>query len=140
MLKRLHKIFLFVCLICCLALNPIVVAQNPTNNIQTGQEVNFANSDINVKDLDIEPLNTQKVKQSVVPDTNKEGKKVIGLFLKVMAGVAFSAIILYVILVFVKRFYGSAFIEGDADSYESFNLATPNSKQEALNSFLNRTK
>ena len=91
-------------------------------------------------DLDIEPLNANEVKKNVVPDAKQEGKKVIGLFLKTMMAVAFCAIILYVILVFVKKFYGSAFALDVQDEYEELNLSSPETKEEALKSFLNRTK
>ena len=136
MLKRLNKIIVYGCFICCLTLNSIAIVQNPAYALtnSTSQE------QVNVKDIDNEPLNTQKVKQSVVPDTKKEGKKLIGLFLKTMAGVAFSAVLLYVILVFVKKYYGSAFVNNDFEAFESLDLATPQDKQEALKSFLNRTK
>ena len=83
MLKQLHKIIIFNCLICCLFLNPITIATPLAIDATTNkQQMEFIQSDINVKDIDIEPLNTQKVKQSVIPDTKKEGKKIIGLFLK----------------------------------------------------------
>ena len=104
------------------------------------QQMKFIPSDIHVKDIDIEPLNTQKVKQTVIPDTKKEGKKIIGLFLKTMAAVGFCVVILYVTLLFVKKYYGSAFVNNDNEIFEALDLSTPEDKQEALKSFLNRTK
>ena len=144
MLKQLHKIIVFNCLICCLTISPLAIAQVPApmvvDTAANEQQLKFIQSDINVKDIDIEPLNTQKVKQSVIPDTKKEGKKIIGLFLKTMTAVAFCAVILYVTLVFVKKYYKSAFVNNDNEIFEALDLSAPQDKQEALKSFLNRTK
>ena len=104
-----------------------------------GNEVLIQN-DIKVKDNDIEPINTNSVKKTVVPSPKKEGRKVIDLFLKTMSAVVFCAVVLYVILVFVKRFYQSAFIDNDDKDIEGFDLTPPQSKNEALQSFLNRSK
>ena len=143
MLKQLHKIIIFNCLICCLFFNSFAIAQVPeliAVNTPANEQMKFIQSDINVKDIDIEPLNTQKVKQNVIPDTKKEGKKIIGLFLKTMAAVAFCAVILYVTLVFIKKYYKSAFVNNDNEIFEALDLSSPQDKQEALKSFLNRTK
>ena len=97
--------------------------------------------DVKVNDLDIEPIDTNALKDTVVPNTKSEGKKVIGYFLRAMLGVALCAILLYFILLFVKKYYGSAFVNTEEEEYfESFDLTTPSSKQEALRTFLNRTK
>jgi len=107
---------------------------------EKGQQMELIQNEVNVKDLDIDPINTKKVKQAVVPDTKKEGKKIIMLFLKTMMAVAFCTVIIYIILLFVKKFYSSAFVNQEVDEYENLDLATPNTKQEALKSFLNRIK
>ena len=104
-----------------------------------GNEVLIQN-DIKVKDNEIEPLNTNSVKKTVVPSPKKEGRKVIDLFLKTMSAVVFCAVVLYVILIFVKRFYQSAFIDNDDRDIEGFDLTPPQNKHEALQSFLNRSK
>ena len=97
--------------------------------------------DIKVNDLDIEPIDTQMLKKSVVPDAKSEGKKVMELFAKVMLAVFVAGIVVYLVLVFVKKYYGSAFVEQDDEEfYEDLDLATPKSKQDALKSFLNRTR
>ena len=98
-------------------------------------------NNVQINDLDIEPINVNEVKKTVVPDTKEEGKKVINLFLRAMAGVVICAVILYFVLLFVKKYYGSAFVNTDYDEdFESLDLATPNNKQDALKSFLNRTR
>ena len=103
--------------------------------------MNFVQQDVKVNDLDIEPINTQAVKKDVIPDTQKEGKKVAAYFLRAMLGVLFCSIILYLILVFVKKYYSSAFVNPEEEEYfEAFDLTTPNNKQDALKTFLNRTK
>lgn len=140
MLKRLRKniIFLF-CL--CILFSPVCfgLSENELAKVEK-PPIELIQKDVKVNDLDIEPINTKKVKDGVVPNTKQEGKKVLQLFLKTMLAVAISAILLNVILIFVKRFYGSAFVSQDYDDYEELDLTTPNTKQDALKAFLNRTK
>ena len=141
MLKHLHKILLIQAIFClCLATPIAIAAPNIPNNTATMEQMELIHKDIKVNDLDIEPINTSAVKKNVVPDTKQEGKKLIGLFLKSMIMVAFCAVILYIILVFVKKYYGSAFVSNEYEEIESLDLTTPNNKQDALKSFLNRTK
>ena len=95
---------------------------------------------LDIDDPEIEPINTKKVKDTVVPNPNQEGKKVIGLFIKTMIITAFCVIIIYSVLVFIKKFYASAFISQDNEELENLDLSSPQNKQDALRSFLNRTK
>ena len=142
MQKQLRKCFLIA--VCVLTLTTAnVYAQNDLNVISnaTNEQMKLIHRDVKVNDLDIEPIDTQAVKDTVVPDTKNEGKKVIGYFLRAMLGVALCAILLYFILLFVRKYYGSAFMNQEEEEYfESFDLTTPTSKQEALRTFLNRTK
>lgn len=143
MLKRLHKNFFVISLFCLLALTPYVSAKGEYIALEsvTPEQMNLIQQDIRVNDLDIEPINTQEVKKTVVPDTKKEGQKVFAYFLRAMLGVVLCAIILYFVLIFVKKFYGSAFVNPEEEEYfEAFDLSTPKTKQDALKSFLNRTK
>ena len=117
-----------------LANDNLLLALNDSDSLEVIQ------SDVRVNDLDINPINTQKVKKNVVPDTKKEGKRVLDYFLRVMGAVLACAAILYLILVFVKKFYGSAFALDVQYEYEELNLSSPETKEEALKSFLNRTK
>ena len=95
---------------------------------------------LDIDDPEIEPINTKKVKDTVVPNPNQEGKKIIGLFIKIMTITALCVIIIYSILVFIKKFYASAFISQDNEELENLDLSSPQNKQDALRSFLNRTK
>lgn len=156
MLQRLHKIFIFAYLICCFAICPVVTAQGEnvdsiqSNTVQTvskdsntidNNQMNLVQNEVSVNDIDIEPLNTQNVKKNVVPDTKKEGRKVIALFIKTMMAVVLCAIILYLILIFIKKYYASAFVNNEEiEDDESLDLTTPANKTEALKSFLNRTR
>lgn len=146
MLKQLlHKAFLTFCIICGLfVFSPQVYAlQEQIPIVVDGaskDNLNVIQNNIKVKDNDIEPINTSDVKKDVVPNAKKEGQKVMFLFIKTMLAVAFSAVILYIVLVFIKKFYGSAFINNESDEYEAFDLAAPDNKEDALKSFLNRTK
>ena len=103
------------------------------------KEIELTQDEIKIEDSEIEPLDTKEVKKTVVPNPKNEGKKVMALFFKTMMAVAFSAIILYVILLFVKKYYGSAFVSQE-ENYEELDLSCPTNKNDALKSFLNRTK
>ena len=142
MLKQLRKFLLIaVCILMMSSSN--AYAQNNLNvtSNATNEQMRLIHRDVKVNDLDIEPIDTQAVKETVVPDTKNEGKKVMGYFLRAMLGVALCAIFLYFILLFVRKYYGSAFVNQEEEEYfESFDLTTPTSKQEALRTFLNRTK
>lgn len=96
-------------------------------------------NDIKVDDLDIEPINTDDLKKSVIPNPKKEGQKVLILFLKTMFAVALASAIIYVALLFIRKYHSSAFAEVEYDEDTLLNLATPNNKQDAFLSFLNRT-
>ena len=143
MLKNLRKILYTTAFIYFLALCPTVNAQNDLIALEsiTPEQMKLIQKDIKVNDLDIEPINTQGVKKNVVPDTKKEGKKVFAYFLRAMLAVAFSAIILYHVLIFVRKYYGSAFMNlNEEEDYEALDLTTPDTKQDALKTFLNRSK
>lgn len=142
MLKQLHKVFCVTIFACFLALSSCSFAANDVNlkdnsNVQT----TFEQKDIKVNDLDIEPMDTKAVKKTVVPDVKKEGRKVMFNFLKAMLLVFFASIIIYLVLLFVKKYYGSAFVTHEDDEYfETLDLETPDNRPKALKSFLNRTK
>ena len=143
MLKQLRSSICIAFLIAVLVFSSPAIAQNEEamHAMKIAQQTNYVQQDIKVNDLDIEPINTQEVKKTVVPDVKKEGKKVFNDFLKVMGLVLLSSVIIYVILLFVKKFYGSAFVEQNDDEYmDALDLSTPDNRPDALKSFLNRTK
>ena len=143
MLKNLHKIFYIFCLISFLGITQPSNADVNTNALKniTAEQMNFVQQDVKVNDLDIEPLNTQNVKKDVVPDTHKEGKKVFSYFLRIMLLVAFCSIVAYLVLFLIKKYNGSAYVNWqEEDCPEAFDLSTPDTKQDALKIFLNRTK
>jgi len=114
----------------------------PYSADKNGQKegIELIQNDVQVEDSEIEPINTESVKKSVVPDTSKEGKKIIGLFLKSMVALAFCILTIYLILLFIKRYYYSSSVLSESEEFESLDLSTPNNKNDALKSFLNRTK
>ena len=141
MLKQAHNIIISIITICFLSIPQIALAQNPINSEQSEiQKDEYEYVQNNIRDTNVEPMNTESIKKSVVPDTAKEGKKVIGLFLKAMATVGFSILLLYLLLLAVKRYYPKSFNVSDCEEYENLDLSTPDSKNSALKSFLNRTK
>ncbi len=119
---------------------------NTTQNVQNealnaDENMNLVQNDVRVDDLDIEPISTKEVKKSVVPDTKKEGKKVVSLFLKSMIMVLVCALLLYFLLMFVRKNWNDAFKEEKfEEEFEVLDLAIPRTKIEALKSFLNRTR
>ena len=142
MLKHLRSVVCLVAISFVILSNSIAFAENKVSALEhiTAEQARFI-QDVKVNDLDIEPINTQEVKKDVIPNTKNEGKKVMAYFLRAMLGVVFCAIVLYLILIFVKKYYGSAFVNPDEEEYfEAFDLSTPKTKQDALKSFLNRTK
>ncbi len=142
MQKQALKLFLIVCLAGFLSMcNPAFATRFPQNTqVLDNTSMELIHNDINVKDLDINPIDTNAVQKSVVPDPKSEGKKVFALFLKTMMLSALCALLLYIILLFVKKFYASAFVTQEPQEFEELDLTTPENKQDALKSFLNRTK
>ncbi len=138
--KLLHRI-LFLAVLSFALLSPVCFSRNASQiqDVKQNGEYNLVQNEVKVNDFEVEPINTKQVK-NVVPDTKKEGVKVINLFLKVMSAVFISAFILYLVLITVKKYYSSTFISEETEDYESLNLSSPNNKEEALKSFLNRTK
>ena len=146
MQKQAKKHIVFVA-ISLFLMSPVSFALNNEANIPVVQDtsvnsrLDVAHKRVQVKHLDVEPMNTEKVKKTVVPDAKQEGKKVIGLFLKVMSGVMICSIFLYFVLLLVKKYYGSAFMAQEyEEEFEIYNLTSPSNKVDALKSFLNRTK
>ncbi len=145
MLKQMHKFFLFVVITCFLLSSSAVFALDDTIPVaqditQNGEGVELIHNDVHVEDSDIEPISTGNIKDSVVPDPSKEGKKVVGLFFKTMAGVLFCTILIYLMLLIYKKFQAGSFSNAEYDELDTLDLSTPNNRNDALKSFLNRTK
>jgi len=139
--KLRHKLAILGLIICFAVIHPMPYCEAVIPVVQETSEEALLENNPNFADIDIDPINTDKVKKNVVPDTKREIKKVIGLFIKTMFTVAFSVVVIYIILLFVKKYYGSAFIQSaDEDEYDNLELTTPDDKIAALKSFLNRTK
>ncbi len=141
MLKKVHRLLLTL-VVATMLLTPVVAEDEipVSRGISQQGSSELIQNEIKVEDSDIEPINTESVKKSVVPDPHKEGKKVIGLFIKTMLAVIICSVLLYLILLFSKRFYTKSLINSESEELETFDLSTPNNKNDALKSFLNRTK
>lgn len=143
MLKQLHKIILTLCLTAFMAFLPNVEAKNDLIALEsiTPEQMKLIQQDVKVNDLDIEPINTQEVKKNVVVNTQTEAKKVLAYIIRGALALVFCIIIIYLILIFVRKYYRSAFVNPDEEDYfEAFDLSTPENKQDALKAFLNRSK
>lgn len=143
MLRKLRKTFVVLALVCAIAIGARAYADNNLVALKsiTPEQMKLIQKDVRVNDLDIEPMNTQGVKSTAVPDTKKEGKKFVAYLIKVMSLVGLSCIIIYFILLFVRKYHSSAFSNKEEDEYfEELDLTPPNNRPDALKSFLNRTK
>ena len=139
MQKKIHRYFLIILLCFCLSFlsQPMVFAKKDIPTLQ--EQMDLIQNDIRVDDLDIEPINTQDLKNNIVPDSRREGQKVLFLFLKTMFAVALASCIIYIVMLFIGKYRSSAFVETEYDEYAVLNLATPSNKQEAFMSFMSRT-
>ena len=141
MLKQARKVFCIAVIIIAFMFNPIICIKVQAETTRDNAVQVYVQKDVKVNDLDIEPINTQEVKKTVVPDVKNEWKKVFSNFLKAMMIVLFSGVIVYLILLFVKKYYGSVFVATDDDEYfETLDMTTPDNRPDALKSFLHRTK
>ena len=77
-----------------------------------------------------------------MPDTKSELTKMVKMFLKVMLAVAISSVVIFVVLLFVRRFYSPVVTMGDLNKEDDkkISLDTPQNKNEALKTFLDKTK
>ena len=143
MLKRAYSFFIAVILSCFLSTPMVFAVEDIPQNAKEASQNNgteLIHNDIHVEDSNIRPMSTGAIRESVVPDPSKEGKKVFGLFLKTMFAVGFCGILVYVILFFGKKYYSDFFFNNESEELENLDLSTPNNKNDALKSFLNRTK
>ena len=75
MQKLLHKLIVVICIICFSVISPVAYSAPGIPVVQESADINLTEDSINVKDIDIDPINTEKVKKNVVPDTKNEFKK-----------------------------------------------------------------
>ena len=95
-----------------------------------------------IDDIKSSPNDNVALTKKVVPDTKSELTKMVKMFLKVMLAVAISTVIIFVVLLFVRRFYSPIVTLEDLnqDSETKNTLDTPQNKNDALKTFLDKTK
>ena len=95
-----------------------------------------------IDDVQSSPNDNTALTKKVVPDTKSELTKMVKMFLKVMLAVAISSVVIFVVLLFVRRFYAPMVTLEDlnADEDKKITLDTPQNKNEALKTFLDKTK
>lgn len=95
-----------------------------------------------IDDVQSSPNDNTALTKKVVPDTRLELTKMVKMFLKVMLAVAISSVVIFVVLLFVRRFYAPMVTLEDlnADDDKKITLDTPQNKNEALKTFLDKTK
>ncbi len=115
-----------------------------TNNIdELNEEMGLGEQrQIVIDDVQSSPNDNTALTKKVVPDTRSELTKMVKMFLKVMLAVAISSVVIFVVLLFVRRFYAPMVTLEDlnADEDNKITLDTPQNKNEALKTFLNKTK
>lgn len=95
-----------------------------------------------IDDVQSSPNDNTALTKKVVPDTKSELTKMVKMFLKVMLAVAISSVVIFVVLLFVRRFYSPVVTMGDLNKEDDnkISLDTPQNKNEALKTFLDKTK
>lgn len=95
-----------------------------------------------IDDVESSPNDNIALTKKVVPDTHSELVKMAKMFLKVMVAVAISSVIIFVLLLFVRRFYTPVITIDDLnrDDSRKISLDTPQNKNEALKTFLDKTR
>lgn len=95
-----------------------------------------------IDDVQSSPNDNVALTKRVVPDTKSELTKMVKMFLKVMLAVAISSVVIFVVLLFVRRFYSPVVTMGDLNKEDDkkISLDTPQNKNEALKTFLDKTK
>lgn len=95
-----------------------------------------------IDDIKTTPNDNKILTKKVVPDTKSELTKMIKMFLKVMMAVALSSVVIFVLLLFVRRFYAKGVTLEDLSPNDErrISLETPQNQSEALKTFLNKTK
>lgn len=95
-----------------------------------------------IDDVQSSPNDNKALTKKVVPDTRSELTKMVKMFLKVMLAVAISSVVIFLVLLFVRRFYAPMVTLEDlnVDEEKKITLDTPQNKNEALKTFLDKTK
>ena len=95
-----------------------------------------------IDDVQSSPNDNKALTKKVVPDTRSELTKMVKMFLKVMLAVAISSVVIFLVLLFVRRFYAPMVTLEDlnVDEDKKITLDTPQNKNEALKTFLDKTK
>lgn len=77
---------------------------------------------------------------NAVPKLHSEFFDVIFRFIKTMIWVAISAVVLFILAIFVRKFYGAQLNAKYFEESENVDLRTPKNDTTALRGFLNQTK
>lgn len=93
-----------------------------------------------VKDVDFSVNSNDELKKDVIPNTGSELEKLVFMFAKVMFSVLLCSVILYFLLLLVKKFFHTENIIKSDESYDIRNLTSPENSDEAMKSFLDNTK
>lgn len=126
------------------------VDTNETVNNEQENDIDKLNEEVGlgeqrqivIDDVQSSPNDNKALTKKVVPDTRSELTKMVKMFLKVMLAVAISSVVIFVVLLFVRRFYAPMVTLEDlnADEDKKITLDTPQNKNEALKTFLDKTK
>ncbi len=154
-LKNLFVTFLCFIFFMCLSAHALEgQAQTMPENIQT-QNVfgeNAASEEFEEPNITTKPVTAQidnasvkspyenDIKTNVADHSKSEMTRMIFMFLKVMAAVAVSCVIIYFLLLLIRNFYGVKMPGAKINIKLEDNLKSTQNENEALKTFLNKTK
>lgn len=98
-----------------------------------------SNGDIEKNSIQ-EPYDKSDLKREVVPETRGELFMVALMFLKVMFAVVICSIILYFLLLLVKKGYSEPVVHKTKEENLPEDLRSPQNENDALRTFFNQTK
>lgn len=89
---------------------------------------------------EVKPYDDKNIPKGNLPEPKSELQKLVFMFLKVLGAVVVCSLVLYVLLLFVRRFYSQGPAGFLSDEGLKDNLKSSQNESEALRSFLNKTK
>lgn len=94
---------------------------------------------LKVEDNDFDPNSNEELTKEVVPNTSDEFIKLISMFARVMLAVLAASVIIYYLLLFVKKYFHPPLPNVGEEDFDVRDLNSPKNTDEALKSFLDRT-
>lgn len=94
---------------------------------------------LRVEDNDFDPNSNEELTKEVIPNTSDEFIKLISMFARVMLAVLAASVIIYYLLLFVRKYFHPPIPSIGEEDFDVRDLNSPKNTDEALKSFLDRT-